>query len=112
MAPKCVVFACVPHICWLGILIIIVAGCVKPARDDGAVGSGHVAARCLHFPPCAYISWKLRPSWRPPPEVTGGPHVANDGLMLGFQCWSLGRHGGAMGIDIAELMVNRHATLP
>jgi hypothetical protein len=32
--------------------------------------------------------------------------------MLGFQCCSLGPHGGAMGIDIAELMVNRHATLP
>jgi hypothetical protein len=32
--------------------------------------------------------------------------------MLGVQCCSLGPDEGATDIDIAELMVDRHATLP
>jgi len=42
------------------------------------------------------------------PEVTGSKHIANDGLVLGLQGGSLRANEGAVGVDIAELVVDRH----
>ena len=42
------------------------------------------------------------------PEVTGSQHIANDGLVLGLQRGGLGADEGAVGVDIAELVIDCH----
>jgi hypothetical protein len=68
---------------------------LAPARADGAIGAGHVAVGGLNVP-----------------KVSRGKHIANDGLMRGFQRRSLGPDRGAVRIDIAELKVDCHTPLP
>ena len=96
-----------------------------PAGPDGAVGAGHVAAGGLHLlavgvgllvdhlEVAAQLGDELLTSRRPgaAPKVPGGKHIANDGLMLGFQRRGLRADGGAVGVDIAELVVDRHVSL-
>jgi hypothetical protein len=42
------------------------------------------------------------------PEISGGNHIAHDRLMLGLQCGGLGPDRATMGIDITELIIDRH----
>jgi hypothetical protein len=48
---------------------------------------------------------------RTAPEVTGGQHIAHDGLVLGLQGGGLGTDQGAVGIHVAELVTDRHGVL-
>ncbi|AFJ35819.1 hypothetical protein A5644_25225 [Mycobacterium intracellulare subsp. yongonense] len=45
---------------------------------------------------------------RTAPKVPGGKHITDDGLMLGLQESGLGADQRAMGVDVAELVVDAH----
>src|ERR1700756_2077521 len=49
---------------------------------------------------------------RAAPEVTGGQHIAHDGLVLGLQRRGLGADQRAVGIHVAELITDRHCCPP
>jgi hypothetical protein len=46
------------------------------------------------------------------PKVAGGQHITNDGLMFGLQRHGLGADSAAVGVDITELVVDRHRFAP
>ena len=97
-----------------------------PAGADRAVGAGHVAAGGLHLLPVevgllvdhlevtAQVGDELLARRRPgtAPEVPGSKHIANDGLVLLLQGSGLRANEGAVGVDIAELVVNGHCLHP
>src|SRR5271163_3839556 len=98
---------------------------LSPARADGGVGAGHVVARCLHLLAVGVrllvdhleVTTQLGDELlaghrtRAAPEVAGGQHITNDGLVLLLQRGSLLADGRAMGVDISELVVNRHLSI-
>ncbi|EUA91196.1 hypothetical protein I551_2350 [Mycobacterium ulcerans str. Harvey] len=93
-----------------------------PAGTDGAVRLRHVLAGGLnllavrvgllvdHLEVATQLADELLASHRTgaTPEVAGGQHIANDGLVLGLQRSGLCADEGAVGVDIAELVVNCH----
>src|ERR1700758_3374512 len=93
-----------------------------PAGPDGAIGARHVATGGLHLRPVgvgprvdhleatAQLGDELLAGHRAgtTPEVPGGQHIANDGLVLGLQRGRLCTDEGAVGVDIAELVIDRH----
>ena len=46
------------------------------------------------------------------PEVTGSQHIANDGLVLGLERGGLGADQCAVGVDVAELIIDAHCLCP
>ncbi len=93
-----------------------------PAGTHGGVGAGHVVAGGLHLLPvgvglfvddlevAAQRGDELLAGRRSraAPKVAGGKHIADDGLVFGLQRGSLGADQRAVGVDIAELVVDRH----
>src|SRR5262249_19712096 len=93
-----------------------------PAGADGAVRAGHVAAGRLdvlavlvgllvdHLEVAAQLGDELLASDRTgaAPEVTGSQHITNDGLVLGLQGSGLRANRRAVGVDVAELVINAH----
>jgi hypothetical protein len=49
---------------------------------------------------------------RAAPKVTGSKHITHDGLVLGLQRGGLRANQRAMGIDIAELLIDGHSSRP
>src|SRR5271169_5582625 len=102
-----------------------VAMLLGPAGPDGAVGARHVAAGGLHVLPVgvgllvnhlevtAQLGDELLAGdrTRAAPEVTGSKHIADDGLVLLLQRRGLGADGGAVGVDIAELIIDGHSVV-
>src|SRR3984885_13946177 len=96
-----------------------------PAGPDGAVGARHVAAGGLHVLPVGVgllvnhlevttqLGDELLASHRTraAPEVTGSKHITNDGLVLLLQRSGLSTDGGAVGVHIAELIIDGHSVV-
>src|SRR5947209_11029211 len=96
-----------------------------PAAADGGVGAVHVVAGGLHLLAVAVglfvddleVATQLGDELlaghrtRAAPEVTGSQHIAHDGLVLGLQGSGLGADQRAVGIDITELVTNRHLSV-
>src|SRR5258708_27666614 len=92
-----------------------------PAGADGAVGARHVAAGGLHLlavlvgllvdhlEVATQLGDELLAGHRTgaAPKVAGRKHIADDGLVLGFQRGGLRADGGAVGGNIPELVVSR-----
>src|ERR1700733_9666160 len=101
-------------------------GGLGPAGADGAVGGVHVVAGALDLGAmsvgllvddlevAAQLGDELLAGHRTraAPEVTGGQHIAHDGLVLGLQRGGLGADHGAVGIHVAELVADRHCVPP
>src|ERR1700744_2899932 len=97
-----------------------------PAAADGGVGGRHVVACRLHLLAVGVgllvdhlevptqLGDELLASnrARATPEVTGSQHIADDGLVLGLQRSGLGADQRAVGVDIAELVTDRHEYSP
>ncbi len=97
-----------------------------PAGADGAVGLRHVAAGGLdllavgvgllvdHLEVATQLGDELLAGHRTgaAPEVAGSQHIANDGLVLGLERRRLGTDGGAVSVDIAELVIDGHWSCP
>src|SRR5271156_958018 len=96
-----------------------------PAAADGGVGARHVVACRLHLLAVAVgllvdhlevptqLGDELLASHgaRATPEVTGSQHIANDGLVLLLQGSGLGTDQRAVGVDITELVTDRHLSV-
>src|SRR6516165_3158102 len=101
-------------------------GVLGPAAADGVVGGVHVVPRRLDFlavlvglfvddlEVAAQLGDELLAGHRTrtTPEVTGGQHIAHDGLVLGLQRSGLGPDQSAVGIHVAELVADRHDCSP
>src|SRR5436305_5443078 len=97
-----------------------------PAGADGGVGARHVVAGGLHLLAVAVgllvddleVATQLGNELlaghrtRAAPEVTGSQHITHDGLVLGLQRSGLGADQRAVGIDITELVTDRHEDSP
>src|ERR1700733_9188206 len=97
-----------------------------PAGADGGVGGAHVVAGGLHLLAVGVgllvddleVATQLGDELlaghrtRTAPKVAGGQHITHDGLVLLLQRGGLGADGGAVGIHVAELVVNRHGCSP
>src|SRR5271155_4277799 len=97
-----------------------------PAGADGGVGGRHVVAGGLHLLAVGVgllvddleVATQLGDELlaghrtRAAPEVAGGQHITNDGLVLLLQRGGLGADGGAVGIHVTELVANRHECSP
>src|SRR6202167_2838332 len=103
-------------------------GCagLGPAAADGGVGGRHVVAGGLYLLAVAVglfvddleVAAQLGDELlaghrtRATPEVTGGQHIAHDGLVLGLQGGGLGTDQRAVGIHVSELVTDRHDCSP
>jgi hypothetical protein len=63
-----------------------------------------------HLEVAAQLGDELLTSRRPgaAPKVPSGKDISNDGLVLGFQRRGLCADGDAVGVDVTELIVDRH----
>src|ERR1700728_777171 len=96
-----------------------------PAAADGGVGARHVVACRLHLlavgvgllvdhlevPTQLGDELLASHGTRATPEVTGSQHIADDGLVLGLQRSGLGTDQRAVGVDITELVTDRHLSV-
>src|SRR6202040_2336376 len=97
-----------------------------PAGADSGVGGRHVVAGGLHLLAVGVgllvddleVATQLGDELlaghrtRAAPKVAGGQHITNEGLVLLLQRGGLGADGGAVGIPVTELVINRHGCSP
>src|SRR5690625_4792198 len=103
-----------------------IAGRSGPAGADGVVGVSHVVAGRLHLltvsigllidhlEVAAQLRHELLAGHRTgtTPEITGSQHIMHNRLMLRLQRGSLGTNQRTVGVDITELVVDRHLSYP